>query len=176
MEFKELIQERRSVRKYKDELPDMELLKSILEQAQMAPSWKNSQTARTYVAASPEAVEALRVQGLPGFNANSSKGAALIVTTFVRAISAFTNGQPDTELGDKWGAYDLGLHDAYLILAAKNAGLDSLIMGIRNVDAIRQILNIPEEEDIVSVIAVGKRDQEPGLRPRKPLDEVSKFF
>ena len=142
----------------------------------MAPSWKNSQTARTYVAASPEILEELREKGLPSFNQNSSRNAALIVTTFVRGVSAFTNGQPDTELGDKWGAYDLGLHDAYLVLAAKNAGLDTLIMGIRDPKAIRALLQIPEEEDIVSVIAVGYRDQEPGLRPRKPLEEVSKFF
>ena len=176
MEFKELIVERRSVRAYKDQPVDVELLKQIVEQAQMAPSWKNSQTARTYVAATPEILEELREKGLPSFNQNSSRNAALIVTTFVRGVSAFTNGQPDTELGDKWGAYDLGLHDAYLVLAAKNAGLDTLIMGIRDPKAIRALLQIPEEEDIVSVIAVGYRDQEPGLRPRKPLEEVSKFF
>ena len=106
----------------------------------------------------------------------SSANAALIVTTFVRDVAAFTDGKPDTELGNKWGAYDLGLHDAYLVLAAKNAGLDTLIMGIRNADAIREALEIPENEDIVSVIAVGYRDQEPPLRPRKELGEVVKFF
>ena len=176
MEFKDLIVERRSVRAYKDQPVDVELLKAILTEARMAPSWKNSQTARTYVAASPAAIEELREKGLPTFNQNSSKGAALIVTTFVRGVAAFTNGQPDTELGDKWGAYDLGLHDAYLVLAAKNAGLDTLIMGIRNPEVIREMLQIPEEEDIVSVIAVGYRNQEPGLRPRKTLEETAKFF
>ncbi len=60
MEFKELIVERRSVRAYKDQPVDVELLKQIVEQAQMAPSWKNSQTARTYVAASPEILGELR--------------------------------------------------------------------------------------------------------------------
>ena len=176
MEFNELIVERRSVRAYKDQPVDVELLKKIVEQAQMAPSWKNSQTARTYVAASKEILEELRANGLPSFNQKSSSGAALIVTTFVRGVSAFTNGVADTELGDKWGAYDLGLHDAYLVLAAKNAGLDTLIMGLRDYQAIRALLQIPEEEDIVSVIAVGYRDQEPALRPRKPLEEVAKFF
>ena len=41
---------------------------------------------------------------------------------------------------------------------------------------LTRILQIPEEEDIVSVIAIGYRNQEPGLRPRKTLEETAKFF
>ena len=175
MEFEKLIAERRSVRAYKNEPVDHELLVKILKEAQAAPSWKNLQASRCYVVEG-EKLEAFRTLALPSFNQNSSRGAALIVTTFVRDTVAFTNGQPDTELGNKWGAYDLGLHDAYLVLAAKNAGLDTLIMGIRNASAIREALEIPENEDVVSVIAVGYRDQEPALRPRKALEEVVKFF
>ena len=176
MEFEQLIKERRSVRAYKAEPVAHELLEKIVREAQMAPSWKNLQASRCYVVESPEKLEAFRELALPSFNAKSSAHAALIVTTFVRDVVAYTNGQPDTELGNKWGAYDLGLHDAYLVLAAKNAGLDTLIMGIRNSDAIREALDIPENEDVVSVIAAGYRDQEPAHRPRKELSEVAKFF
>ena len=49
-------------------------------------------------------------------------------------------------------------------------------MGLRNVDFIRETLSIPEEETIVSVIAVGKRALDPPLRPRKELEETVKFF
>ncbi len=38
------------------------------------------------------------------------------------------------------------------------------------------MLNIPENEEIMSVIAVGKRSAEPSIRPRKELDEVVRFF
>ena len=175
MEFEKLIAERRSVRAYKNEPVAHELLVKILKEAQAAPSWKNLQASRCYVVEG-EKLEEFRALSLPSFNQNSSRGAALIVTTFVRDTVAFTNGTADTELGNKWGAYDLGLHDAYLVLAAKNAGLDTLIMGIRNPEAIREALEIPENEDIMSVIAVGYRDQEPGMRPRKELGEVVRFF
>ena len=53
MEFKQLIQERRSVRAYRS-APTHEELVQILREAQQAPSWKNSQTTRWYVAESPE--------------------------------------------------------------------------------------------------------------------------
>ncbi|MBR3277220.1 MAG: nitroreductase family protein [Eubacterium sp.] len=174
MEFTELIKERRSIRKYCTPAAHEDTVE-ILKQAQMSPTWKNLQAYKSYVVDS-EKLEDFRAKALPVFNANSSANAVLIVSTYIRDLVSFENGQPINELGNGWAAYDAGLHDAYLILAAKNAGYDTLIMGIRNADAIRAELSIPETEEIVSVIALGKRDQEPAFRPRKELDEVAKFF
>ena len=176
MEFKELINERRSVRGYEAAV-DHDALVEILKEAQRAPSWKNQQTSRCYVVETPEVLEDLRASSLPSFNRNSSANAALIVTTYVRDIVGFNDdGTPVNEIGNGWGAYDLGLHDAYLVLAAKNAGYDTLIMGIRDADTIRAKLSIPENEEIMSVLAIGKRSAEPSLRPRKELDEVVRFI
>ena len=175
MEFIDLIHARRSVRSYSAGI-SREDLATLLTRAQQAPSWKNLQASRCYAVQSPEVLAALRAQGLPDFNQNSSAGAALVVTTFVRDVVGFTQGQPDNEVGNGWGAYDLGLRDAYLVLAAADMGYDTLIMGIRDADAIRRLLNIPENEAIMSVIAVGKREKAPAARPRKPLDEVTRFF
>lgn len=175
MEFKELIAERRSIRGYQSSI-DHDALAAILKEAQQAPSWKNQQTSRCYVVESPEVLEDFRTAVLPAFNQNSSANAALIVTTYVKDIVGFTDGEPVNEVGNGWGAYDLGLHDAYLILAARNAGYDTLIMGIRDAEAIRTRLNIPENEAIMSVIAIGKRGKDASVRPRKDFDEVVKFF
>ena len=176
MEFTELIRKRRSVRSYEKEIISHDDLVMILTQAQQAPSWKNQQTSRCYVAEEPDVAAALRAACLPEFNQKNSAGAALIVTTFVTDVVGFSNGEPTNEAGNFWGAYDLGLHDAYFILAASNAGYDTLVMGIRDADIIRQELHIPENEQIMSVIAVGKRAKEPVERTRKALDEVVRFF
>ena len=175
MEFTDLIQARRSVRSYSAAIPHDDLV-TLLTRAQQAPSWKNLQASRCYAVERPEALEALRSQGLPGFNQNSSAGAALVVTTYVRDLVGFTQGQPDNEVGNGWGAYDLGLHDAYLVLAAADMGYDTLIMGIRDAEAIRRLLDIPENEQIMSVIAMGRRGKAPAPRPRKALDEVARFI
>ena len=176
MEFTELIKRRRSVRGYEDVIVSHEDLEAILTQAQQAPSWKNSQTARCYVAETSEKLEELRKTGLPAFNQNSSTNAVLIVTTFVKDTAGFSNGKPDNDAGNYWGAYDLGLHDAYLILAASNAGYDTLIMGIRDAEILRQELDIPENEQIMSVIAIGKKAKKPVDKVRKDLGEVVRFF
>ena len=175
MEFKELIAARRSVRSYESSI-EHDALVQILKEAQQAPSWKNQQTSRCYVVETPDTLEDLRAAALPSFNQNSSAHAALIVTTYVKDVVGFNDGTPVNEIGNGWGAYDLGLHDAYLTLAARNAGYDTLIMGIRDADVIRVKLNIPENEEIMSVIAIGKRSAEPSMRPHKELDEVVKFF
>ena len=60
----------------------------------------------------------------------------------MKDTAGFSNGKPDNDAGNYWGAYDLGLHDAYLILAASNAGYDTLIMGIRDAEILRQELDI----------------------------------
>lgn len=59
------------------------------------------------------------------------------------------------------------MRNAYLLLATKNAGFDTLTMGLRDVKKIREILAIPENEEVLSVIATGWRGEEPTFRPRK---------
>ena len=175
MEFMELITARRSVRKYEGTICHEDLA-AVLRAAQQAPSWKNEQASRCYAVETPEKLEDLRASALPSFNRNSSANATLVVTTFVRDIVGFNGKTPANEIGNGWGAYDLGLHDAYLILAAKDLGYDTLIMGIRDADRIREEIQIPANEEIMSVIAIGKPGETPAPRPRKGLTETNRFI
>ena len=50
-------------------------------------------------------------------------------------------------------------------------------MGIRDGEKLRELLNISDSENVVSVIAVGYRGQEPPERPkRKEIEVVAKFI
>ena len=175
MEFTELIEVRRSVRRYaKSEIAKDEMEK-IVADALNAPSWKNSETTRYYAAIGEEAKNRLWKEALPGFNAaNSADSAALVAVTFVPGESGFMGSDPANELGNMWGAYDCGLASSYFILAAKNCGWDTLIMGIRDADKVKSILGIPAGETLMSVIAVGKAAAKPIKVPRKPVAEVLK--
>ena len=175
MEFTELIEVRRSVRRYaKSEIAKDEMEK-IVADALNAPSWKNSETTRYYAAIGEEAKNRLWKEALPGFNAaNSADSAALVAVTFVPGESGFMGSDPADELGNMWGAYDCGLASSYFILAAKNRGWDTLIMGIRDADKVKSILGIPAGETLMSVIAVGKAAAKPIKVPRKPVAEVLK--
>lgn len=178
MELEQILSERRSIRKFKDAEVDLTLIREMLQAAIQAPSWKNSQTARYYVVASREMLNQVKTSCLPEFNQKNCKDApVLIVTAFVKNHSGHdSQGNPANELGNEWGAYDLGLHNANLILKARELGLDTLIMGIRDADALREILKIEDNQEVVSVIAVGYRDIEPVMPARKSVDEITRFY
>ena len=175
MNFDELKEARRSVRQYaKSEITQDELEK-IVTDALNAPSWKNTETTRYYAAATDAAKERMWKEALPGYNAASSaNAAALVAVTFVPGESGFNGGKAVDDLGSMWGAYDCGLASSYFILAAKNRGWDTLIMGMRDVAKVKAILGIPEGETLMSVIAVGKSAQKYMKRPRKPVADVLK--
>ncbi|WP_295211804.1 nitroreductase family protein [Ruminococcus sp.] len=176
MEFQNVIESRRSIRKYSKKA-SKEQVEAIIAAAIEAPSWKNSQTARYYCVLSDEMCKKVREECLPGFNCERSENAALIVTSFVHNRAGFDReGNPDNEVGNGWGFYDLGLHNEILVLKAAELGLGSLIMGIRDGEKLREVLGIPETETVVSVIAVGYADEAPQRPKRKAVEDITKFF
>ena len=174
--FDEVLTSRRSVRSYDatKKISEVEV-RTLLTAVQDAPSWANQQPTKYYVAISPEKIAA--VQNLVGANKERIAAApVLIVSTYERGKSGFFQGQATNEIGDGWGAYDNGLSNCYLILQARAMGFDTLIMGMRDADGLRQLFNIPESETIMAVISLGYRDSEPTRSDRRPLDEIVKFY
>jgi nitroreductase len=100
----------------------------------------------------------------------------LIVSTFEKGKSGFFRGNPANDAGDFWGAYDNGLSNAYVVLKARAMGFDTLIMGMRESDKLRALFDIPENEAVMAVIALGYRAQDPNTPLHRPLDEVVKFY
>ncbi len=177
MELQKVLEARRSVRKYDAaKKVSKEQVEELVSAAILAPSWKNSQTARYHVVLSDEMTKKMLSDCLPEFNAKNAEGAALVVTTFVANRAGFNReGQPDNEAGNGWGFYDLGLHNENFVLKAKEMGLDTLIMGIRDEAKIRETLQIPEAETIVSVIALGYGEQNPDMPKRKSPEDIITF-
>ena len=174
--FDEVLTTRRSVRSYDASKKISEAkVRELLTATQEAPSWANQQPTKYYVAISEEKLAA--VQDLVGGNKERIKDApVLIVSTFEKGKSGFFQGNQTNEVGDGWGAYDNGLSNSYLILKARAMGFDTLIMGMRDADGLRQLFNIPESETIMAVISLGYRAGEPNHPERRPLDDIAKFF
>ena len=106
MEFFELTEKRRSVRAYDaTKTVTREQIEKIICAAQQAPSWKNRQPSRFYCLLTGEKHDLFCKECLPARNAAKAVGAALIVTTFVKNVSGFSeDGQTaDNECGNGWG-------------------------------------------------------------------------
>lgn len=179
MELQDVLNERRSIRNYDaDKKVTKEQLEIIINAAILAPSWKNLQTSRYYCILSDEMIKEISDKCLPEFNQKNSEGAALVVTTFVKNCVGFDrlSKEPVNECANGWGYYDLGLQNENFVLKAKESGLDTLIMGIRDGEAIREFLDIPENEQVVSVIAIGYAADAAQMPKRKSVSDIAKFY
>lgn len=174
--FSEVMKTRRSVRNFDaTKFISQDEVRTLLTMTQEAPSWANQQPSKYYVAMSPETVDAVRE--LIGMNKERTAGAPVfIVSTFERGKSGFFRGEATNEVGDGWGAYDNGLSNAYLVLQARAMGFDTLIMGMRDSNGLRELFGIPANETVMAVIALGYRAEEPNRPERKVFDEVVRFF
>ena len=177
MELQKSMESRRSIRSYRNQEVETDKLEAMIRAALLAPSWKNSQVTRYYVVRGKGTLARV-TNALPEFNQKNIQNApVLIVTSIVTNRSGFQpDGTPSNELGNGWGCYDCGLQSMNLLLKATELGHSTLVMGIRDARKIREILSIPDTEDVVSVIAVGYSDADPQMPRRKSLEEVARFF
>ena len=174
--FDEVLTTRRSIRSYDATKTISEQdVRTLMEAVQEAPSWANQQPSKYYVAITPEKLAAVK-ELIGGNKRNVQDAPVLIVSTFERGKSGFFQGNPANEVGDGWGAYDNGLSNCYLILQARAMGFDTLIMGMRDADKLRSLFNIPENEAVMAVIALGYRKNQPVQPRHKQLDDVVKFY
>ena len=175
--FSDVLKSRRSIRNYdaSKTISEQEV-RTLLTEVQEAPSWANQQPTRYYVAMTPEKVDAVRELIGEGNKKNTAGAPVFIVSTFEKGKSGFFRGAPANEIGDGWGAYDNGLSNAYLVLQARAMGFDTLIMGMRDSEALRLLFGISETETIMAVISLGYRADEPNRPGRMEFNEMVKFF
>ena len=174
--FDEIVASRRSIRKYDPARTVSEAdVRTLIATALEAPSWANVEATRYYVILESGKLAQAK-QMLGGNLRNVEDAPALIVTTWVKGQSGFFRGEATNEVGEGWGTYDAGLSNAYLILKAREMGMDTLIMGMRDAEALRTLLDIPQEEEVLAVLSLGYRVEDPSRPNRKSVDEVARFF
>ena len=177
MEVLECIETRRSVRKYSDRAVEKALVEKLVRAAQNAPTWKNSQTTRFTAVLDSEKRWQVRA-ALPDFNQNSTQNAPvyLIVSAVTHRSGYERDGSATTPLGEGYTFFDCGATVEALCLAAHDAGLATLIMGIFDGDKLRSSLKIPETEVPVVVLALGYPADVPQMPKRRALEEVLRVF
>lgn len=176
MQAKEIIETRRSIRRFKDTPVTAELLRQVIGLASNAPSWKNTQTAGYIAVIDPAKKSELAEKATMTFskNKNNINGApALIVLTTKDGISGYEpDGKPTTSKGEHWQSFDAGIAAQTLCLSAHEFGLGTVILGIFQEDKVKEILGLPEDIKVSALIPIGFPDEQPDKRPRKSVDEL----
>lgn len=177
MLIEECIKERRSVRKYSDQDISKEILEEIVELARFAPSWKNSQTARYHVIKNPQLKEDIANNCVMNFTFNAktiSRCNSLVILTTVGKICGYEeDGSFSTSKEDRWEMFDAGIAAQTFCLAAHSKGVGSVILGIFDEEKIREYVNLPENESVSALIALGyPLEPSKGAPKRKEVSEL----
>lgn len=177
MTAKECIIGRRSIRSFTEQPVSHELLEQIVETASYAPSWKNTQITR-YIAVEGEMKEKLAAcTTIWAGNGNIMNNAPMVIAvTVITGRSGFErDGSFSTGKGDGWQMYDAGVASEAFCLAAYEQGLGTVIMGLYDEADATKLLELPDNQELVALIAIGYPAQAPEAPKRKPVTDLLSY-
>lgn len=170
MEFKEVVRNRYSCRKYSDRKVEPEKLEAVLEAGRLAPTAKNLQEQRIYVIQSEEALAKVDTMTPCRF------GAPVVIAVAFDKNNVFTYPGGMKNSGDE----DATIVATHMILAAADEGLGSCWLNLFDPQKTAEILGLPENEELVMLMDLGYAadDAVPALQhgKRKDLSETVRFL
>ncbi len=177
MTAKECIMGRRSIRKFTSEPVPHDLLEQVIETASYAPSWKHTQITR-YIAVEGAKKDALAkcTSIYPGNGEIMAQAPMVIAVTIIKGRSGYErDGSFSTPKGDRWQMFDAGVASEAFCLAAYEQGLGTVIMGLFDEAEIAQLLELPEDRELVALIPVGFPAETPVAPRRKAVSDLVSF-
>jgi nitroreductase len=177
MTAKECITGRRSIRKFTEQPVSHDVLAQIVETASYAPSWKHTQIVR-YIAVEGETKDKLAscTSNFPN-NGNIMNSAPMVVAvTIIKGRCGFErDGSFSTHRGDSWQMFDAGVASEAFCLAAYEQGLGTVILGLFDQKEAAELLEIPEDRDLVALIPIGYPAEAPVAPRRKSVDDLLSY-
>ena len=146
MNFFELAKSRWSVRAYKDTPIEEEKMQLILEAGRVAPTAKNYQPQRIYVATSKEAREKLKSVCRCTWDAP-----VVMVVCYDRERDYHSKLMPGYESGEK----DASIVCTHMMLQAADLGIGSCWVGYFNPDQVAEVLGLPENITVTALLPIG---------------------
>ena len=176
----ECITGRRSIRSFTDRKVSHETIEQIVSTASFAPSWKNTQITR-YIAVEDADLKGKIAESTAGVFAGNgriiSEAPVLVAVTVVYGRSGFErDGSYSTDRKDGWQMFDAGIASEAFCLAAYEQGLGTVIMGIFDRPALTGLLQIPEDRELVALIALGYPAETPDAPKRKGVADLLTYM
>ncbi len=168
MELQSCILTRRSIRQFTDKVVSHETLEKIISLAAYAPSWKNTQISRYIAIENPDMLNEICKTYAP-FNAGVISGCKMLIAqTFIKKRSGFErDGSYSTDREEGWQYYDCGIAAQTFCLAAHEFGVGSVILGIFDREGIEKYLEIPDDQELMALIAIGYPSQNDVPAPKR---------
>lgn len=172
MEFREVINVRRSVRSFTDQEVEAETFTRIFEAARMAPSWANRQCWSYILVEDQEKIKELA----GGFLNHWMKQTKAII------VACGDPKKSGSRNGIDYYLVDVAISMEHLVLAATELGLGTCWIGGFDEAKVKQVLDIPEKIKVVALTPIGYPSEEGmrnkvlttliGSKKRKPMEKI----
>jgi len=175
--FRQLVQNRRSIRRYLPQAVEREKILTCLEAAQLAPSAENVQPWRFLIIDDPQVKEAFCRQvftGIYSFSKFAVQAPVLILIMARLDIIANRIGKQIQNV--HYYLIDVGIAGEHIVLQAEELGLGTCWVGWFNIRKARKFFKIPRKYKIVSLLTIGYYEKKPTrVKKRKSLQEIVWF-
>ncbi|WP_024860070.1 nitroreductase family protein [Ruminococcus flavefaciens] len=170
MEFKEVVKNRYSCKKYSDKQVESEKLTAILEAGRLAPTAKNLQEQHIYVAQSADNLAKIDELTPCRYGAPT----VLVVAFNKNEVFTYPGGKRDS------GVEDATIVATHLMLAAANEGVDSCWLNYFDPDKMAKALGLPDNEEVLMLLDLGYAADGAGPLPnhdsRKPIADTVTYL
>ena len=170
MEFKEVVRNRYSCKKYSGRQVEKAALDAILAAGRLAPTAKNLQEQHVYVLQSPESLA--KVDQLTPCRYGAPT--VLMVAFDRNNVFTYPGGRRDS------GVEDATIAATHLLLAAADEGVDSCWINFFDPEKAAEIFALPENEEVLMLLDLGYAAEGAGPLPnhssRKELSETVSYL
>lgn len=154
--FSELVQSRRSIRKYQNKPVEREKILQCIEAARLAPSAENVQPWRFIILDDPEVLKQFSTHAFSGIYSPTRFAAkAPVIIVILAKLDVLANRIGKQIQGIHFYLLDLGIAGEHFVLQARELGLGTCWIGWFNIKKVRKFLKIPRTYKIVSLISMG---------------------
>ena len=166
MNFKDVLEGRRSVRRYSDQPAERDLIVSLLEAAETAPSAGNLRAREYYVVTSPELRSALSAAAYSQEHVATAPVVVVVCADPVRSRRRYG------DRGQLYSIQDAAAATICIILAAFDSGLGSCWTGAFDETMVSEILDLPGRLVPTAIVSIGWPDERPAPSPERDMTEV----
>ncbi len=172
--FIELINKRKSIRKYLDKAVERDLIVQCVEAARLAPSACNSQPWRFLVIDNKEIIETVKSAAFSGvYSPMKWVCKAPVIVVIMAELDVMTNFIGRSIQGTSYYLIDCGIAGEHFVLQAEELGLSTCWIGWFNSKQLKKVLKLKFKP--VAIISLGYGAGTAKPTKRKSINDITHF-
>lgn len=168
MKFIELAEKRCSIRGYKDDPVQEELLNEVLQAGNLAPTAKNLQPFHFIVVRDDARLDELA----KSYPAPFFREAPVVIVICVEPAKGWIRERTDHK---NYSEVDAAIAIDHMTLAATDLGLGTCWIGAFDPSVVRDVMGLPDDVEPIAMLPLGYPNMEGRPKARKPLEELVRY-